>query len=118
MTGEALRDRFFALWTLKEALVKATGAGLSLPLDKFAFEIEGGAIRVAFQGRDDTTAWQFALWRTTTDHVVAAAVRHDGAGVRPLGLQVRRTVPLGQDLTDAGITCIASSGARHSGQGP
>ena len=117
MTGESLRDHFYFLWTLKEALAKATGAGLALPLAGFAFEVEGGSIRVACQGGDDMAAWQFALWRAAPDHVVAASIRHDGPGAEPLRLQVHRTVPLGQDLIDAGVACIASSGGRHASPG-
>ena len=36
-------ERFFHLWTAKEALMKATGRGMSLPPDKICVEIRDGA---------------------------------------------------------------------------
>lgn len=38
-TPEAQRLAFFGIWTLKEAVVKAMGAGLSVPLDSFEVSI-------------------------------------------------------------------------------
>lgn len=35
-------DRFFHLWTAKEALMKATGRGMSLPPDKILVTIRDG----------------------------------------------------------------------------
>jgi 4'-phosphopantetheinyl transferase len=38
LSGEAQRERFFELWTLKEAYIKAIGTGLSAPLRSITFE--------------------------------------------------------------------------------
>jgi 4'-phosphopantetheinyl transferase len=34
------RQRFFELWTLKESDVKSRGMGLSIPLNKFPFDLD------------------------------------------------------------------------------
>jgi 4'-phosphopantetheinyl transferase len=89
------RDRFFQYWTLKESYIKARGMGLRIPLRRFAFGLDAGqAIRVAFDAEldDDARAWQFALFRPTTSHVMAVGVRR-GRGP-DLSVRVRRTVPL------------------------
>lgn len=41
-TDKEKEDVFFRLWTLKESFVKATGTGLSFPLNKFEINIENG----------------------------------------------------------------------------
>lgn len=80
---EAANSRFYELWTLKEAYVKARGTGLTLPLNKVAFTGgRGGPIAVTFDSpvEDDPRHWQFALWRPSPRHQGALALRR---GARP-----------------------------------
>ena len=69
------RVAFFRLWTLKEALIKATGEGLGRSLQSFAFTLD--PIAVTFSGQTDGASdqWQFFQARPTGQHVVATAVR-------------------------------------------
>lgn len=72
---ERAAETFLAFWTLKEAYIKAVGAGLSLPLDSFAFSLEPLAIRFAPGTADDPAGWQFARLSPPPGFTMALAVR-------------------------------------------
>jgi 4'-phosphopantetheinyl transferase len=81
---EAQTDASFAFWTLKEAYIKATGLGLSCPLDAFEFVLDPLAVRFSSRIADDPSRWLFQRIRPTPDHVLALAVQH----MRPAALRV------------------------------
>lgn len=70
-------EGFFAVWTLKEAYIKARGLGFALPLADFAFSFPEGVVTVEFASRldDDPATWQFERLQPTKEHRVAVAVR-------------------------------------------
>jgi 4'-phosphopantetheinyl transferase len=76
-SGHMRHKLFFKYWTLKEALVKATAHGISMPLDKCTFEFHSEGIRATFDCsfKDDPTEWQFFQRSPTERHVLAVALR-------------------------------------------
>ena len=70
--------RFYTLWTLKEAYIKARGLGLSLPLQEFSFELNEAAspsLEIADSLKDDPGEWQILTCQATQMHKLAVALR-------------------------------------------
>ncbi|WP_341988590.1 4'-phosphopantetheinyl transferase superfamily protein [Azorhizobium sp. AG788] len=69
-------EALFALWTLKEAYIKAVGQGLSLPLDSFAIALAPLSIQFSDACPDDPAIWRLERLRPIRTHALALAVRH------------------------------------------
>jgi 4'-phosphopantetheinyl transferase len=89
--------RFFEYWTLKESYMKARGMGLSIPLDRFAFQIEDRTqiqLTIDSSLEDQPERWTF--WRFSLQQTYLAAVctaRVDGVDGTMRRCQI---VPLAQ----------------------
>lgn len=80
LKGDARRDRFFDLWTLKEALVKALGTGMAMSLNRLAFDVGAdGAIRLDAPADVAPQTWQFGLFAPGPRHRLAVAARRSAS---------------------------------------
>lgn len=80
LAGVARRRAFFAVWTLKEAFLKARGEGISVPLGSFSFDPSSSppGFRCGPELDGDPSAWRFRAWPVDPDHVVSVALRGGG----------------------------------------
>lgn len=86
---ERQHGRFFDLWTLKEAYIKARGMGLAISLHRFAYDLDTGpAIALAIDPElgDSPQGWQFFLDAPTDRHRLALAVRFPNGEAPRIGV--------------------------------
>ncbi len=72
------RPAFFSAWTCKEAFLKATGDGLSYPLDKFCVSITPGenSRLLCIEGDlEEAARWSILSFVPEADYIAALAVR-------------------------------------------
>jgi 4'-phosphopantetheinyl transferase len=72
------QSRFYDLWTLKEAYVKACGMGLAIPLQHFSYGFAGNdglTIKFDEQRNEVGKAWQFWQLSAGSDFKLAVAAK-------------------------------------------
>jgi 4'-phosphopantetheinyl transferase len=92
------RDRaFIRTWACKEAVVKASGAGIANNLCRFSVETDPGrpAALLEMDG-DEPEAWSLAIVQPETDLLGAIALRHPNADLRLFRLLHASHGPAGQ----------------------
>lgn len=83
--GDALVRRFIEIWTLKEAYLKATGAGITRPLDTCSFEIgEDSSVSWELAPEERPRPWHFSLFSPEAKYRIAVAAC--GPAVGPIML--------------------------------
>ena len=90
--------RFLEYWTLKEALLKARGLGLMVPLESFSFHFgDQNQVEVAFSdvpplASEDPARWRFHSGEIAPSHVLAVACAPTGG--EPLEVRFQAVGPL------------------------
>ncbi|PCJ23641.1 MAG: hypothetical protein COA96_11370 [SAR86 cluster bacterium] len=85
MPEQSQLSRFYQLWTLKEAYIKACGLGLAIPLQHFSYSFPGNerlVIEFNTAREDDPKSWQ--LWQLSVNkgYKLALALKTSNASAQ------------------------------------
>jgi 4'-phosphopantetheinyl transferase len=98
---ELKRDAFFRCWTRKEALVKAKGDGLSLPLDQFDVSLLAGqSARLLGTRPDPGERHRWSMWELDAGPGYAAALVAEGKGMRVVEMTASSAVEHGTHILE------------------
>jgi 4'-phosphopantetheinyl transferase len=93
LPAEAQRARFFELWTLKEAYIKAIGKGFSAPLRAITFDAgqsDPVPLRLGAEIADDAASWCCKRFSAGDQHALAMVWRgNDASAARCVELSAR-----------------------------
>jgi 4'-phosphopantetheinyl transferase len=87
LSPEERQVAFLALWTLKEALGKAMGVGLRLPLTTIGFALDPIRLTELPAALGSCSSWQFYQRRLDT-HLLALAISRAGSSHPTLSLRI------------------------------
>lgn len=71
-------DRFYTIWTLKEAFIKAVGQGLSYPLKNFYFNTLSSE-EITINIIDDVSRWNFKMYDINKGYKMAVCIKSSNA---------------------------------------
>ena len=101
LPDEHQKDRFFDLWTLKEAYIKACGMGLSIPLNEFTYDFpQEGRINITFDPRrkDDPEQWHLWCLEANNTHKISLAIKNSDLNAK-YTISLQEVTPLSQIKT-------------------